>query len=405
MTRLRLIVLAVAALVVAFGALAWLSNRQPFPAAPELAAVSLDLPKQAPTSSALSKLLKRRGASGLTDPVLRSAHEAVDRQRWPEDAGQLLRSLSKLRDPDLETFRRALLRPGCLPTTDTIDGAIEVNIWHLRLDLQYLILRAVALARQGEITRAVEELEALQRRLMTLQRSCAHPLWATLIIANALERLLGAWGFMLAVPERDGVELQPRIWPLVRALATRESPLPDALRRKHRFTAGAIKVATDSWPGFDEEATSRIAEQINRRLVWLAELPSSSEALARPTVEERFFDRLNNTPSWRLLLRYNIKGLLSISANVTGPRARITKWNLLRCRAAARHTLWSSTIRARGRTLAAAASPPPGNPITGAPFGAELQRSDLPSPCVHPLEPDRPKGPDGVTPLPPAPRL
>ncbi len=399
----RLIGLITGLLAIAFAALVWVSNRQSFPAAPELASISLDLPKNPPPSKPLTELLTRRGISGLSKGVIGDALQAIKNQRWPKDAGAVLHALSGLNKPSLETFRKKLLHPGCLPPADNIIGVIQLNLWRLQRYIEYLALRAVALAQKGDVQRAMDELEALQRRLVFLQYSCGHTMGATMILERSLQRILAAWGFLLAVPESGGIDVQPRIWPMVRALATRTSPLPNALRGGHRFSTGVARLTENSWPGFDKKATLQVLGQISRRLIWLAELPAAGEALTRPTPEERFFDQLNNTPRWRLLLRYNLQGLLATSVEVFIVRTRINKWHLLRCHAAGRHTLWMADIQRRGRPLAPAAMPPPKNPFTGSPFGEELHRSDLPSPCIHPREPDPPKGPVGITPLPPAP--
>ena len=397
---LRLLVLLV---LVALGTLAVLSNTARFPSDPELGSTPLEPPQNDPPAEAMVKVLSLERGPDLSSGVLRDALHAIEAQRWPEDGQRLLDAISSAKHPGPEVFRRALLRVGCLPTKNYMLSSTDITYFNLYQNMQLLTLRAIALAQVGEVVGSVNELEELQRRLLTLLRSCAHTFVATKAIEASLWNILQAWGFLLAVPEDKDTGVQARIWPMVRELATRKTPWPDSIRREHQLLAESIAEMPYSWPVFDREATLRIARQVSHRLIKLAESRPAKHALVQFAEEQRYFQQLEAAPRWRTLLHINFLGESMLATSLVvlgGPR---TVWNPGRCRAAAQHHLWLLQLQERGRAVHASARPLPDNPFTDKPFDEDLVREDLPLPCNLPLKRDPHLEPAILAKLPPAP--
>lgn len=380
------------------GAICWVTCQAnpPFPDPPELANVSLKLPRTAPVSQPLLRLL----SGGIPDGYTRGeANDLVEQMlgptgAWPQRPEAALRTLEQLAPP-LAQVAKALEASGCLPRPSG-DFGQDDKVSHLLLlrGTGMLAAREVVRARMGQPAEAAKALLRLGDRLLALEQRCAPDLVAAMVLSAALDKVHRGWGYLLALPELEP-ELQQQLWQRAVALEQRPSPLADAMRQEAAFLIDYLKkdvekdIAKDvgdggrhraMWPWYDREQTIKTYECFAKRRVWLAMARLDSDAWTQKEFpEEAYLERVRKQPSFYNLFRYNSVGTILVALGGPDFRGYILKWHQQRCSLAARRARWALDLQRRDRQPPQAA--PPRDPFTGSPFSVEALHS---SACAVP---------------------
>jgi hypothetical protein len=365
------------------GAICWITCQAnpPFPDPPELADVSLELPKTPPVSRPLARLL----SGGIPDGYSRG--EATDLVEqvlgptgaWPQRPEAALRVLERL-EPSLAQVAKALEAPGCLPRPSGDFGQDDKVSYLLLLRASgLLVVREVIRARR-QPAEAAEALLRLGDRLLALEQRCAPDLVAAMVLSPALDVVHRGWGYLLALPEL-APELQQQLWQRAVALEQRPSPLADAMRQEAAFLISYLEkdLAEDvreegghraMWPWYDREQTIKTYTCFAKRRVWLAMAPLDSEAwIKKELPEEAYLERVREQPGFYNLFRYNSVGTILLAIGGPDFRRYILKWHQQRCLLAARRARWDLDLQRQDRQPPKAI--PSKDPFNASPFSVE----------------------------------
>lgn len=355
------------------------------PDAAELNDVKVDPPARPPVSPALRALLARAHRAPPA-PVVERAQERLRAGDWPEAPAELARTLDALAPP-LEEARAALLAPGCHPEEEHRMGEEPPPGKQVRYDgllrtARQLMLRACARAALGSPAPAANELAALQRRLLELERRCSPGLIAAMVLHVAVGVVEQGLALLLSHPGL-AEESSRLVWERLLASEVRPSPVPDALRWEVRFQRGLVDALERRdeptggpplvWPWYSREGTLALIDQLGRRTIWLAERPlTDSKAWSARFPEEEYLARLERQPRPLVYFRHNAIGKILLAL---GPDLRkyVLKWHQARCLAIARRTRLVRELLARRRPVPDEALRPARDPRTGSLFRGDEQ--------------------------------